>query len=282
MGKPKTLVSLPPEIRNRIYEFALNSDGALCYFAAEASSNRKSFFYTHPQPDSHSPTEFNQVKFVNRQLYSETAGLELKHCAYVVFRRTYMDELPPGAQAVEFLLSISANKRHWVSKMKILASIVPKNYQTMLVDTPVTLSSLDHICLKRRHLQIHYHPDLWYGGPSLEDYEHCAFIGALYSFLFRGDDKDSLFAPTSTFQPSARLRITRIFATEAATESLWIKLARKWRDEVDLLLQAPNFRFFPSLSNESKELVSHPIGLESAFIPVRYINPEKAREQIMT
>jgi hypothetical protein len=107
MNCPKTLLSLPPEIRNRIYEFAMNSNGALFYFVADVSSNRKSLFHTNFQSDVHKATDFDQLKFVNRQLYSKTAGLELKRCTSLVFDHTCNLEVVQGAQEVDLLRPIS-------------------------------------------------------------------------------------------------------------------------------------------------------------------------------
>jgi len=281
VGIATTLLSLPPEIRNRIDEFALNSNGALFYFASDAASKRRSFFFTHRRLDSHSPTEFDQLQFVNRQLYSETAGLEIKYSPYLAFYR-YTPELPQDAQAVEFLLSISAKRRHWVSKIEIFAGDIPKDYQAMLLDTPEILSSLDDIYLERWYLTIQYHPALWYSGPTPEDYERCAYICAAYSLIFRGDDKDTMFAPTATFQPVSMFRITRALASNE--DLFFIKQAKKWREEVELFLKAPNFRFFPSVVNENRQVVHHPIGpieLEYAFVSSSWINPEIARRQII-
>ena len=152
----------------------------------------------------------------------------------------------------------------------------------MLLDTSETLSALDDICLERQDLQIRYHPPLWYVGSSSQDYECCAYVGAMYTFLFRGDGKDSLFAPTSTFQPVSRFHITSIFEIEYAGRSIrWVDIARNWRDKVGLFLKAPNFRFVPSVQNGNKVLAPPLIELEDAFTSVLYINPETARKQVM-
>ncbi|KAJ4301689.1 hypothetical protein N0V90_003782 [Kalmusia sp. IMI 367209] len=69
-------LALPGELRNRIIQYALTSPSQTLYYNHHhdhAHSNHKPLF-TGP-----TGREFNQLKYVCRQLYAETAGLEIKY-----------------------------------------------------------------------------------------------------------------------------------------------------------------------------------------------------------
>jgi hypothetical protein len=67
------LLNLPPEIRNMVCHYSLTHDDALIYMSSGQSNS-------HPYLCIRGKNvEYNQIKFVNRQLHSETAGLELMH-----------------------------------------------------------------------------------------------------------------------------------------------------------------------------------------------------------
>ncbi|KAG9186034.1 hypothetical protein G6011_02590 [Alternaria panax] len=74
------LFDLPAELRNRIYEFVLSSPTALILHSPHAPRHLKP--YKRYDPDlkafntGSSLIELNELKYVNKQLYSETAGLE--------------------------------------------------------------------------------------------------------------------------------------------------------------------------------------------------------------
>lgn len=88
MATSKTLLSLPSEIRNRIYMFTLGGRNLLYYCGNDASSTYKPSFYIGAQLGLDKPTEFNELKRVNRQLYFQTAGLELKYYSVLIFHST--------------------------------------------------------------------------------------------------------------------------------------------------------------------------------------------------
>lgn len=91
------LLRIPGEIRNRIYEFALASPDGLYYNRTIEFESWKPVLYTlkneekpvlytlqnedwsDPETSKHridNVWEYNQLKYVNRQLYTETAGIE--------------------------------------------------------------------------------------------------------------------------------------------------------------------------------------------------------------
>ncbi|KAF2631704.1 hypothetical protein BU25DRAFT_418470 [Macroventuria anomochaeta] len=74
MAITPSFLSLPPEIRNRIYEFAFTPADGLGHVHNRASSGKKSFFYdTGCGGTYYNATlkdEFDRLKYVNHQLYS--------------------------------------------------------------------------------------------------------------------------------------------------------------------------------------------------------------------
>ncbi|KAF2478366.1 uncharacterized protein BDR25DRAFT_365582 [Lindgomyces ingoldianus] len=71
---PFPLLRLPPELRNLIYQFALSEPGSLRYHHDKHLVTRAKLYASQNAAD-----EFNQLKFVSRQMYMETAGLELRY-----------------------------------------------------------------------------------------------------------------------------------------------------------------------------------------------------------
>ncbi|KAF2650528.1 hypothetical protein K491DRAFT_682932 [Lophiostoma macrostomum CBS 122681] len=66
--------SLPPELRNSVYEFTFTEASGLVYGSDKVTSRSKFFATADQQKTGH---EANQLKFVCRQLYCETVCLEL-------------------------------------------------------------------------------------------------------------------------------------------------------------------------------------------------------------
>lgn len=76
-------LNLPRELRDDIYSYALQHEKPLQYLPVDAKWERhKPGSYT----STNSPTEYNQIKYANRQLWMETAGLEVR-CNTLVFSR---------------------------------------------------------------------------------------------------------------------------------------------------------------------------------------------------
>ncbi|KAF2743885.1 hypothetical protein M011DRAFT_508243 [Sporormia fimetaria CBS 119925] len=105
---PVTFLRLPPEIRNMIYKLTLTSPhGLMLNVARKRSNNRRGSFTTvrcvpcAQPPDGlrceknnpkirydkdypSSSRDFNNLRFVNKLLYQETSGLELKYASHLL------------------------------------------------------------------------------------------------------------------------------------------------------------------------------------------------------
>lgn len=77
---PSALLSLPPELRNRIFAYTLTSRTQILQYAPSPKANHHRPVFSDPS-SSHPTRDFNQLKYVCRQLYLETAGLEIKYNA---------------------------------------------------------------------------------------------------------------------------------------------------------------------------------------------------------
>jgi hypothetical protein len=251
MTTTTSFLSLPPEIRNRIYIFALTPSGVLEYFENDASSGRKSFFYaaqhgivSSGHGHSNHDTEYNQLQYVNRQLHSETAGLELKYAPVLVFNGLPDPTRPGGAQALRFLMSVSLKRRAWLSYI-VIYDTPALPHESFLRDTPETLTLLDQICSENENLCLCYHPPAWDLRPCLASIENCIFNGAMYALVLRGDDSARLFNPLRGF------RMAQLLDDDDENYPLVVKQARAWRNTVSL--KAVNFRFFPRIMDINGE-----------------------------
>ncbi|KAI4953036.1 hypothetical protein J4E86_006575 [Alternaria arbusti] len=88
MSTESPLLKLPGELRNKIYELALSSPSPLYLHSPEAPRQVVRHSENLGALGTPSPVkryvEFNMLKYVNRQLYSETAGLDFKYNSFKI------------------------------------------------------------------------------------------------------------------------------------------------------------------------------------------------------
>ncbi|KAF2272190.1 uncharacterized protein EI97DRAFT_233526 [Westerdykella ornata] len=144
------LLRLPPELRTMIYEYALSSpDGYLHYRESQSNdlSPPKPVFCVLDSNNSSKtpskraiPDEFNQLKYVNRKLYQETAGTEVRYNTLVFesFETRRGLELSGCRNLCSFLNSCA--RKDWLKDIEIRATVFPIRNYGMLVDTLSDLS----------------------------------------------------------------------------------------------------------------------------------------------
>lgn len=112
-GISPALLRLPAEIRNKIYEYALHCDNdALQYRYWKTKGNQRPIF--HAQHKSNKDVQdFNQLKFVCRQLYHETGSLEIQ-CNALAFKKIARWELEASAQFLRFVKALPREKLEWL------------------------------------------------------------------------------------------------------------------------------------------------------------------------
>lgn len=83
-SQSSTLLNLPGEIRNRIFEYALTAESQKLRMDLTKESASWLDVLDYKVPFCRDNIEFNQLKYVYRQLHYETAALELKHNTLVL------------------------------------------------------------------------------------------------------------------------------------------------------------------------------------------------------
>jgi hypothetical protein len=135
--KPCYFLDMPAEIRNRIYHYAMTSTTSVLELRMPPTQKTTQLNVTARQ---YQPTtsallqakrgisrpilmsgsgdgldvEFNQLKFVNKQLYQETAGIEIQSNDIVVTHQWTHEELV-GLQLVKFINHLSLLVRPWLA-----------------------------------------------------------------------------------------------------------------------------------------------------------------------
>ncbi|KAH7081373.1 hypothetical protein BKA63DRAFT_588835 [Paraphoma chrysanthemicola] len=136
-GKRCHLLEMPPEVRNCIYSYSMVSNTATLRLCRPPMKKITQLNVTtrqyHPSPtalvkakqgltrpilvndsDNKPDVEFNQLKFVSRQLYQETAGIEIQYNVIVIIHQ-WAHEEPVGLQLLKFINQVSVLRRPWLA-----------------------------------------------------------------------------------------------------------------------------------------------------------------------
>ncbi|KAF2829481.1 hypothetical protein CC86DRAFT_454078 [Ophiobolus disseminans] len=101
------LLHLPGELRNRIYTYTLTSERLLVYVKPDGPKKG-----SLAVANTGTNIDFNQVKYVCRQLYYDTAGLELKYSS-VAFNGTCFYGTDPARTFLNFLGACATSNVSW-------------------------------------------------------------------------------------------------------------------------------------------------------------------------
>jgi hypothetical protein len=166
------LTTEPSQKLNHIEGGHQYSDGRL--------RRRKSYFSTNPRSDS-LDDEFNQLKYVSRQLYAETAFLEVKfssiRCSGQVLGGSIQHG--PAATFATFLRGCSPSKAPWITHVQLEISGNAKMLRRLLIEKASHFVAIADFC--RTHPQAH----VWYmiqEPPQLRSYfeAHYYFYVAVF------------------------------------------------------------------------------------------------------
>jgi len=205
------LLRLPGELRNRIYEYALQTDddddglkfdsGVRSY---EGVSRDDGFdghniprFIPYGVSRSNCKDHLNQLKLTCRQLYKETAGLELQ-VNRVQFLTHWSDKFGPGQLFLTFIRSCAANKRGCFRDISLWASThrqVPKLSQSL--ESKDVMFELAEYC--RQHPQVNIN----YAVPYLDTHNLWIDVVAQGLFLSLVIDEEDLRAVATIAHNSA-------------------------------------------------------------------------------
>ncbi|KAJ4375012.1 hypothetical protein N0V83_002091 [Neocucurbitaria cava] len=177
-GTRPTLLTLPGELRNRIYRYALSCDTLKVILPWEDKPKPRPSFNSRLRPpfksrsavskltlmdaavdDIWGVVEFNQLKFACRQLYAETAGLELQFNNIRITRR-WGFENEAGKQFLQIADQVKG-KEHWLSGSIITLEDVcsePRSsepagaFDHFFPDTSQTIAKIGRWC--RQHASV--------------------------------------------------------------------------------------------------------------------------------
>ncbi|KAF2119664.1 hypothetical protein BDV96DRAFT_642678 [Lophiotrema nucula] len=248
------LLKLSGELLNAIFKHALTADsGAVrCKTDLQSSvSDKKMAVYdgaTDLTSSDEIPIEFNQLKYVNKQLYRQTAGLEIKFNDLVFTKkRTPAHTTPPlqmDKQALRFIGQMTPAHRDWI-KTIVFTGLDDRRYSWLYVGQ--TIQRLHHDIEKvakfltvqsfGRELNVKYvYPRF---NPS---YSSSGFmqVGACLCLMFR--ERDIIADSLLTVPEAMRLRreVDKWRATLGAQHLLGS------RTLPELVKALPKFKMFPS------------------------------------
>lgn len=139
------LLRLPGELRNRIYRYTLTSDRPLTFVESIRPEKDRLAFFIHG-----TFVEFNQSKYVCRQLYTETAGLELKYSPITFFGNSQLTRLP-ARLFNNFLSTCATSKVSWLSDIILCAYGTKYNFESAQ-----NLLLVAEFCRLHPHVRVEY------------------------------------------------------------------------------------------------------------------------------
>jgi hypothetical protein len=245
MASSSFLLELPAELRNTICQFALTHSKSLHYYNPENVGDRP-YLYLRDIPsqqvDDKKPVEYNQLKYVNKQLYAETAGLELKHNDITLSERSErFEHTSPCEVLSDWLSSISHTKRFWIKTIAIRCEW-EFNRSKIVGESAETIARLTQLCNEIPSMRVKHYKPLWMlGSYRFGEYYHYFyyfFVSAQrFSYAYRGESfKDRLI--------------------DADSRHRAMICGKAWREDwgnpkVELAqLQAENLRYFPNIPED--------------------------------
>lgn len=194
MSQPRSLLTLPGELRNLIYEYSLTYPNALYVVDNLTEPISEPTFHALGLQDAQS-SELNQLQYVNRQLQKETVGLELKHNS-ICFQRLTNNGLPCGARLVSFLQLLPPKFLPWLSKITVDESF-ELGKGPFFHDSNATTKLLDQLCNQNPRLEIEYLVPAWCVDVAGDDSDWLSSIltGVCHFYGIRGDFKTHISNP---------------------------------------------------------------------------------------
>ncbi|KAH4068847.1 hypothetical protein HBH98_077440 [Parastagonospora nodorum] len=188
------LLALPAEIRNLIYEFALTRDEVRVHWVTGTTRLR---LKPELRVSSNPKASINQLKFVSRQLYQETAGTELK------YNRVVFDDSSPSASTkrfFRFVTSCSAPKLQWLRQVVIEEKSNKEDESTMdwVRDNVHSILTLLDFCSKNPQITVLYRIPRFQIFCSIPEHNECyhglqfLHTGIFLALAFHGKDYLSL------------------------------------------------------------------------------------------
>lgn len=184
----------------------------------------------------HVSVEFNQLKFVNKQLYAEAADLELKFNHILVGVRIKPGHVRPGHLFLHWLSNLTPAKTAWLRTitLKHIEPVrrIPSNFSTFPLEfpePPETFAELAVACRANPNMTVRYEMLGWIFGPPFPMY------ALVFAYAFRGYDELRMLLHMLGIHPQSELC------------GIVQRAAEKWQNGVDYqALNARNLRILPS------------------------------------
>jgi len=180
-----SLLNLPGEIRNTIFEYALT---ASAHLRPTSSFYKKCII----QP------ALNQLQFVNRQLHAETRDLEIRYNC-LEFRSSWWPYRATPVQCAEYYFAnMPEYKRCWVREVAIEGK---DPFDHRWLQSLPWLPELTTFCQTYPNIRIKYICPLWLQKEDRMERMYIAIkIGSDYSLALRGDVLPHLFGLAEDMQ----------------------------------------------------------------------------------
>lgn len=192
---PSPFLDLPAELRNRIFILALTAPDnvvAVTWQRGVTKARKKPVMVALDGNDAH---PINQVKYVNRQLYNETAGLEIQHNA-IAFQSQLFTQAGATIGLFNFVRRCTPNKLQWLKRVILRENTdldKPKAQRDALVwmkDHMRMIIKLLDFCACNPHITIELNVPGFCIINNEDDYVSFTFltVGIFITWAFRSED----------------------------------------------------------------------------------------------
>ncbi|KAI4667099.1 uncharacterized protein J4E79_001783 [Alternaria viburni] len=234
MANTSFLLDLPAELRNTIYQLALTHSEPLHYRMPKDGEDKPYLYHREApfqQGDDEKLVEYNQLKYVNKQLYAETAGLELKFNDVTLSESSGHES--PSDMLTAWVSSISIAKRSWIKTISITCDKYdPKCFDS---ESAEAVARLARLCNDIPTMRVKCYNPFW-AYTNRRHYDVVFFFMAALSiyYAYRGET-------------------TKYLIFDESEHTMLKESGKKWREpckgpKVHLAqLQAENLRYFPTL-----------------------------------
>ncbi|KAF1848610.1 uncharacterized protein K460DRAFT_415146 [Cucurbitaria berberidis CBS 394.84] len=231
--KVSYLISLPAELRNIIYNFTFPTTSSLVYKTPSRYEKRGILYEANIVNCSNTQAkEYNQLKYANRQLYKETADLELIHNE-ITFQQNFDWDDTPVEQLYSFTNTLLARKLHWLTRIVLRPSVYSlymKDDHTNLVEA---IDSWEKVACRFEaypQLAVKYVLSTFQSSHATS----AGYIENAESFILSGIE---IAMAIRKYDPSYALSPPRFIP--------W-KDQLRWDETIELERRLPNFRIFPN------------------------------------
>lgn len=251
ISQSSRFLQLPAELRNNVYEYVLTSPHALRsrkptngeHLPHGSDPSTSSSKVLEPSAD-----EFNQIKYVNKEIYKEANALELR---YNTLRFAYRPEdgSLASAQLISFMSSLPAPQKSWLRTIVVDdRNSEHDNHSDAFkafapLDKPQIIAMLGQICSQNPKILVRYTMTYW-STTTVTGVPNNPFkLPAMTFFILRGVGLAHALFPQDG-------SLSLMMPGHGPAVNFYESLARHgatWRYDVPISsFQAPNLRFVPA------------------------------------